>query len=245
MFKKIKDLLHKARIAYCEVFMYPRYDLSQTGGIDYDEYWKDKRGTSLGRLSGWQRDRANIVCRMIPKDEPVSLLDIGCGDGGILQYLKEKLLVTSAVGMDTSAAALEKAASFGIKTVQAGIEDVARIESIPAPDYSILFEVLEHTPNSEEALLSVYNRSKKGVFFSFPNSGYFIYRLRLLFGRFPMQWRVYPGEHVRYWTKKDLEWWLAALHFKTHRIFFYRGIPVLNALWPSMFARGFVVYVYK
>jgi len=72
-----------------------------------------------------------------------------------------------------------------------------------------------------------------------------VYRLRLLFGKFPAQWRVHPGEHVRFWTARDLRWWLLAQGIENYKIFYYEGIPLLNKIVPSLFAAGFVVYIQK
>jgi len=100
-------------------------------------------------------------------------------------------------------------------------------------------------PNAEKILEYIYRKAKIGVFFSIPNSGYFIYRLRLLFGKFPKQWSVFPNEHLRFWTLGDLKWWLCALGYKKYKIFCYKGIPILNILLPSLFAAGLVVYIEK
>ena len=61
----------------------------------------------------------------------------------------------------------------------------------------------------EEFLLELLeNKSIEKVFFSIPNSGFFMHRIRYMLGRFPLQWIVNPNEHIRFWTLKDLIWWL-------------------------------------
>ena len=119
------------------------------------------------------------------------------------------------------------------------------LEKVKKTDHLLLLEVLEHLPHSEKVLATAYEKSRRGIFFSFPNSGFFIYRLRLLFGKFPMQWRVYPNEHLRFWTVADLKWWLRAQGYTEYDIFFYKGIPLLNRLWPSLFAAGLFVCLTK
>ena len=39
-----------------------------------------------------------------------------------------------------------------------------------------------------------------------------MHRLRYMLGRFPLQWIVNPNEHIRFWTLKDLIWWLDYLN---------------------------------
>jgi len=108
----------------------------------------------------------------------------------------------------------------------------------------MILEVLEHMPNPEKFLKLIIKKAKRGVFFSFPNTGYISYRLRLLFGAFPMQWRIHPGEHLRFWTYRDLKWWLKELElYDKSEIYVYEGIPVLNRLWKGLFGAGFVVEI--
>lgn len=224
------------------MFLYPPLSLNSA---DYDSYWKDKRGKDLGMLSDWQKARANFVLEALVGKGKSSFLDLGCGDGSILNYLKERGVVSHAIGIDTSNLALQSVKEFGFESIQADITDVAFLKDIPRADYAVLFEILEHIEHSEEMLKVVYDRMNNGLFFSFPNTGFFVHRLRLLFGRFPVQWRLYPGEHLRFWTARDLKWWLKALGYKDYQIFYYKGVPIINKIWPTLFAAGFVVLLKK
>jgi len=67
-----------------------------------------------------------------------------------------------------------------------------------------------------------------------------------LFGSFPIQWRVHPGEHIRFWTYRDLKWWLKELDlYDRSEIYVYEGIPFLNKIWKSLFGAAFVVEIKK
>ena len=81
------------------------------------------------------------------------------------------------------------------------------------------------------------------MIFSFPNSGYYAHRLRFLFGRFPLQWVVHPGEHLRFWTVKDVNSWVNALKMNFIKLIVYEGVPVLNKIWPSMFGQGIIIVI--
>ena len=73
--KKIKDKVYILKKWGDIIFKYPELSLRK---VDYDLYWKDKRGTSIGGLSSWQKDRADITLRVLEKvREPVDIIDIG------------------------------------------------------------------------------------------------------------------------------------------------------------------------
>jgi len=249
-FKKIKNKLYVFRRGVINIFKYPKM---VTGGtVDYDAYWKDKRGDKIGSLSDWQILRAEmakeiILSNKIVDEKEIVLSDIGCGDGNILNYLKNKIedLEIKMVGVDISEFALKKAEEFGVQTIKEDITNKDFISKFPEADYTIMFEILEHIPHSEEFLKNAYKVSKKGVMFSFPNTGYVTHRTRLLFGSFPLQWRLSPGEHLRYWTLRDLKWWLKEQDYKNYEIKTYKGIPILNKIFPSLFAAAFFVFIRK
>lgn len=240
----MKSFIFKCKKIYKQLFLYPSSNIS-SGNVDYDAYWDEKRGEKLGFLSHWQKQRANIVIRFIEKNSKPTILDVGCGDGAMLKYIKERTEAIAMIGVDVSESALMKAKEFGVETVHADIGSLNDFRIIPEADYVLLFEILEHVQSSESFLNHMMEKAKKGVFFSFPNTGFYVHRLRLFFGKFPLQWHVYPGEHIRFWTYSDLRWWLKALGYDTYEIISYEGVPILNRLWPSLFAAGFLVYIQK
>ncbi len=242
LIKKIKYPFYLFKIGFKAVFHYPIYKLD-VQDANYNNYWDEK---SDGYFIGdWQKDRADIIKSVIKKEKVGSLADVGCGDGSVLAYLKKSIQGVEAIGLDTSEEALSRAKKRGIEVKRIEGETIETIRKLPNVDYIFFLEVLEHTANAEELLKAAYDKSKKGVFFSFPNTGFFIYRLRLLFGKFPAQWRVHPGEHLRFWTISDLRWWLRALNMNNYEIYTYRGIPILNLILPSLFAAGIVVVAKK
>lgn len=240
----MKSLLFQLKKIYQQIFLYPTSRISDKDP-DYNAYWLEKRGESIGKLSSWQQQRAEITLSYIERHEPVSIIDIGCGDGSVLKYIKDRANLRRAVGIDVSSLALEKAKDFGIETIQADIQGLNSMVDVPQVDYVLMFEILEHIHESELFLDYMFEKTEKGVFFSFPNTGFWIYRLRLLFGKFPLQWRLHPGEHLRFWTYADLKWWLNALGYKKYRIHTYEGVPILKNLLPSLFAAAFLVYLEK
>lgn len=238
------DTIYCIKEAILNLFRYPAKNLKNEH-IDYDTYWGDKRGKALGTLSRWQRLRADMALRYIDHKAPITILDIGCGDGTVLAYVKGRTELARAIGVDISEVALMKAREQGIETFRSQADPLKDLPISLRADYVFLFEVLEHMVNPEAQLRASFDIANRAVFFSFPNTGYITHRFRLLLGRFPLQWRVHPSEHLRFWTFRDLLWWLKALGYKNYRIHAYEGVPVLNTLWPSLFAQALFVYLPK
>ena len=240
----MKNFLYNVKNSLLYLFQYPVDHLVHTT-VDYDAYWVDKRGENLGVLSRWQKQRADLMLRYLNPNESMSIVDVGCGDGSVLAYLRTKTNLKRAIGVDVSSTALVKARTQGIETLLVGKVLEEAVDVIPEADHVLLLEVLEHMPDAEKFLQTMHQKARGGVFFSFPNTGYFLHRFRLLLGRFPLQWRLHPSEHLRFWTYHDLRWWLEALGYRTYHIHVYEGVPVLKRLLPSLFGKGLLVYLPK
>lgn len=224
-------------IAY-QVLMTPRM---MSAPWSYDDYWRAKRGNSMGEANDYQRARAAWIADRVSAGQ--SVLDLGCGDGAVLLALRERVAI-DALGADISDLALEFLQQKGVTVHRCDLSDIASVEALPEVDHVLLLEVLEHMPRPEEFLLRVRRKARHSVIFSFPNTGYISYRLRLLFGRFPVQWRVSPGEHLRFWTYQDLKWWLSELGLLKFSIFTgYAGVPGLARWWPGLFSAALIAQV--
>ena len=173
------------------IFSEKKYTYSK---LNYDEYWEKKGSEDILRLNPFQEYRANYIIQNI--EDNSSMLDIGTGEANIL-----KKIITSkkinATGSDISDHAKDRLNSIGIEHLKLDLSDIESVRNINNFDYIIILEVLEHIPNSEEVLVELLNKTNKALFYSFPNTGFFIDRLRLLFGRFPQQWHHHPSEHLR------------------------------------------------
>ena len=156
--------------------------------------------------------------------------------------LKDKASV-DGFGIDVSDDAIAIAEKNGIKVLKKNITDLDSLKDLPEVDYIFGLEILEHLPNPEELIFSLRNKAKKGFIFSFPNTGYYEHRLRLLCGRFPLQWITHPGEHLRFWTASDVVWWVKAIGFDLEKMVIYQGVPVLNKIFPKLFGRGILIKI--
>ncbi len=223
------------------LFAYP--ETAQVGVVDYDVYWDNKAQSGLGKLSPWRLRRAQVFTSLVESGDKV--LDLGVGDGALLQYIIEQRGI-DGYGLDISQKAVDFCRAQGLNV---GLSDIIRpigenlAEHFPEVeqfDYVILSEIIEHIPDPESLLTSLRPYVRKSIIVSIPNTGFHQHRLRLLTGRFPLQWVVTPGEHLRYWTLADFRWWARQIGFSVVRAIPYEGTPLFNQLYPSLFAAAFV-----
>ena len=234
---KILQGLYKIKEDLKKLFNYPSVDFSVSPCVNYDKYWETRGRNTRPILSDWQKKRADIVLKTIEKNS--SVLDLGCGEGVFIKYLEERAGI-KGVGVDSSDKILDQAKSIGVPTIKMDITDLDGVKSLPEFDYIIGFEIIEHLSCPEGLLNCLRGKARKAMFFSIPNTGYYAHRLRLLFGKFPLQWASHPGEHLRFWTVSDVKWWLKSANFNIESLELYEGIPILNKIFPSLFAQGVV-----
>lgn len=147
-----------------------------------------------------QLERASVVSEWIEKDSNIA--DVGCGEGTVALYLKDKKITSNISCYDLPTENLKSVEDKGFKTYPIDLED---LEGANFPsrkfDYILLVDVLEHLTQPHKALRHLVTKAKKGLIVSFPNSGYLLYRLQLLMGIFPRQ----SFTHLHFWTYKDFK----------------------------------------
>lgn len=199
--------------------------------LDYDQYWRMRGSHTF-------QPRYQIIVEIVEFGSTV--LDIGCGEGLLLQYLTETKGICG-YGVDISREAVRLARARGVKAEAA---DILQLRIDQAYDYIILSEVLEHLANPEEVIIKVRGRFRKALLISVPNIGYYQHRLRLLFGRFPLQWRWHPGEHLRFWTVIDFVEWIGELGLEVSGVRSSNGFPFLHRYLPNLFGNQVVFIIY-
>jgi methionine biosynthesis protein MetW len=216
----LRDILQTPRYLHKS----PKMRLTQ---MDYEDYWKLR-----GRHSF--QPRYEIMARMI---EPgASVLDIGCGDGFLLEYLA-RLKKVQGYGVDISVEAITMAKE---RKVKAEAVNIFEWESDQVYDYIIISEFIEHVPNPEDLIRKLRKGCRKAFLISVPNIGYYQHRLRLLFGRFPVQWVIHPAEHLRFWTVIDFQEWARQLGLEVIEVQSSNGIPFIHRYLPNLFGNQIV-----
>jgi len=210
--------------------------------MDYNKYWENRPPMTLQPRYVIMKDQIN---------HGESVLDVGCGDGYLLTYLK-KAKGIKELGIDISSVAVKRAVSLGVNARLDLLLDLAKEKEGVLFDHVIMSEVVEHLANAEDYVLAAFKLSRKTVMISYPNIAYWPYRLRLLFGRFPIQSDCvsHPAEHLRFWSLADFKDWINNLKLAdAHEVSFYpsNGITIFNLhkILPNIFCHQVVVVVRK
>lgn len=234
-----RTLRHAVRL-----FRQPAYNLER---MDYDQYWREQIkliSKIEERYGPLIKDRFAIIAQHINPSSRV--LDVGCGDGSLLSYLKTKRRIIE-LGIDISQVAVEYAATRGLEVRVQSLDDLANATNLRF-DHVIISEVIEHVSNSEEFIHWCWSLTEQSLIITFPNIAYLPHRLRLLFGRFPVQWVHYPSEHLRFWSILDFDYWLRSLNLSEAdtkvTVVPTNGIKLgLYKLFPNLFANQIVVII--
>lgn len=138
------------------------------------------------------------IATWIPKG--ASVLDLGCGDGSLLQYLKNER-DARGYGVEISDAGIVACIKNGVNVIQNDLDSgLADFES-NSFDYVILSQTLQATRHTEPLIQEMLRVGREGIV-SFPNFGYWKNRLDILFGNMPVskelpyQWYDTPNVHL-------------------------------------------------
>jgi hypothetical protein len=109
----------------------------------------------------------------------------------------------------------------------------------------VLSEVIEHVANAESFLSQAWQLTRRSLWVTFPNIAYFPHRLRLLLGKFPVQWVAFPGEHLRFWSVPDFHRWLTASAMPEPYLLASNGLTFggLHRIWPNLFGNQIVARI--
>lgn len=129
-----------------------------------------------------------------------SVLDLGCGDGTLLHYLKGKL-DTRGYGVEIDADNILACMKNGINVIQNDLEAGLSGFEDASFDYVILSQTLQAMKNTEYIIREILRVGKEGIV-SFPNFGYWKNRIQVASGHMPVsptlpyQWYDTPNVHL-------------------------------------------------
>jgi methionine biosynthesis protein MetW len=200
---------------------------------NYDKYWQN-------RAPGAIQPRFQIIGDHLQRGETV--LDVGCGDGAMLEYFVRER-GARGIGLDISTIAVEAAKKRGVDARLKDLDQFCNEVGQIGFDHVVMSEVLEHMIDSERCVVRGWQLANKTLWLTFPNIAYFPHRMRLLAGHFPVQWVIFPAEHVRFWSVPDFRFWLKQLGMGSPKIFASNGLTIcgLHKLWPNLLGNQMVV----
>jgi len=158
-----------------------------------------------------------------------SVLDLGCGDGSLLRYLRESRRVTG-YGVEIDDDRVLACVKSGVNVIQGDLErGLSEFES-RSFDYVVLSQTLQAVRNSERIVADMLRVGREGIV-TFPNFGYWKNRLQVIGGHMPVsdnlpyEWHDTPNVHLC--TIADFERFCAGREVKIlERKVLTRGRPV-------------------
>ncbi len=165
-----------------------------------------------------------LISELIPDRSKV--LDLGCGDGALLEWLKENKNV-EARGVERNRDEVQKAVARGVTVYQGDFEQSLGEYPDAAFDYVILSQTLQET-RQPRIVMNEMLRIARYAIVAFPNFGHWRVRVAHLFsGRapktrlFPFEW--YDSPNIHFLTVVDFEEFVRTQSFEVERRMFLAG----------------------
>jgi methionine biosynthesis protein MetW len=146
-----------------------------------------------------------LIASWIPEGSRV--LDLGCGDGDLLAYLKAQK-ACEGYGVEIDDAQLLACMKRGVSVIQRNIEDGLELFGQKQFDVVVLSMAIQATKRTENVLREICEVGREAIV-SFPNFGHWSHAWSILRGRMPVsrempyQWYDTPNLHLS--TPRDFE----------------------------------------
>ncbi|MHB0984404.1 MAG: methionine biosynthesis protein MetW [Sulfuricella sp.] len=128
------------------------------------------------------------------------VLDLGCGDGSLLKYLKEAR-GTHGYGIEIDDANILACVEKGVNVIQMDLETGLSGFEPQSFDFVILSQTLQAMRNIELVVKEILRVGRQGIL-TIPNFGYWRRRIQIIGGRMPVsedlpyQWYDTPNIHL-------------------------------------------------
>lgn len=145
----------------------------------------------------------NQLFKIVKPLKPISILDVGCGEGFTLKKLAERKIGKKNAGIDYSKDAIELGKKIYPQLSLAEGDVYALNYPDNSFDVAICTEVLEHLEDPKKAVAEIKRVSAKYIVFSVPNEPFFILA-NFLRGKYLKNFGNHP-EHINHWTAVGFE----------------------------------------
>jgi methionine biosynthesis protein MetW len=149
-------------------------------------------------FNGAQRPDFAAIARWVRQSAHV--LDLGCGDGTLLEYLQQARGVTG-YGVEIDDGNVLECVKNGVHVIQGDLERGLSEFEDNSFDYVVLSQTLQAMRNTERIMREMLRVGRAGIV-TFPNFGYWKNRLQILRGRMPIsenlpfEWFDTPNIHL-------------------------------------------------
>jgi len=145
------------------------------------------------------------IARLVPEGSRV--LDLGCGDGALLDYL-QKNRACSGYGVEIDDRNIQACVKRGVNVIQLNLDEGLNMFADQSFDVVLQIDTLQHLRNAEVMLRETVRVGRTGIL-SFPNFAHWPNRLSILLGRMPVTKRLpyqwYDTPNIRVGTFADFE----------------------------------------
>ena len=145
------------------------------------------------------------LARLVPEGSRV--LDLGCGDGSMLDYLQRER-GCSGYGIEIADANVLACVRRGVNVIQLNLDEGLAMFGDASFDVVLQIDTLQHLRNAEVMLRETARVGRIGII-AFPNFAHWPNRLSVLRGRMPVTRRLpyqwYDTPNIRVGTFKDFE----------------------------------------
>ena len=152
-----------------------------------------------------EKTTMHAIASLVPQGARV--LDLGCGDGAMLDYLQRERGCTG-YGVEIADANVLACVRRGVNVVQLNLDEGLALFEDSSFDVVLQIDTLPHLRNAEVMLRETARVGRAGIV-AFPNFAHWPNRLSVLRGRMPVTRRLpyqwYDTPNIRVGTFKDFE----------------------------------------
>ncbi|MDW8337144.1 MAG: methionine biosynthesis protein MetW [Tepidimonas sp.] len=178
----------------------------------------------------------HLIAQLVPPGS--SVLDLGCGDGALLEHLR-RTRGCRGYGIELDDAQVLACLKRGLDVLQFNLEEGLSMFADDSFDVVLQIDTLPHLRNAE-TMLRETARVGRSAIVAFPNFAHWPNRLRVLAGRMPVTKRLpyqwYDTPNIRVGTFADFEVLARRLGLHVEDAFGIDDQGRLVRRWPNLLA---------